>query len=275
LLPWIWVLVVRALYRTVRRWSANSPGERFLLCQSLPLLIAFLGIACVRPLLPHWTLIGLLTAFPLLGRDWAELAAVAPARVRRRAIWSVGLLVLIAAVFLIQINTGVINRLSGGALRPAADPSADMYGWDQVASELERRHLLGEAGTFLFTGRWYHSGQLAFATRGQSPVLCYNPNVPHHFAYWSQPQDWVGNDGILVVVNQSSTEPAIYDRWFEVIEPAGEFTVKRGGQPVRLVRFFRCSRQTKPFEFEPNTARRRALAPTVAGEATPGDVRVR
>jgi Dolichyl-phosphate-mannose-protein mannosyltransferase len=275
LLPWIWIFVVRALFRTVRSWSLASAGERFLVCQSLPLLTVFLAIACVRPLLPHWTLIGLLSGFPLLGRDWAALSVSSPIRMRQRAKLCVGVLLLIATVIVAQTRTGLITRLSGGRLRASGDASSDMYGWDQVAQEMERRRLIGQPGTFLFTGKWYHSGQLAFATKGKSPVLCYNPNVPHHFAYWSSEQEWVGHDGILVAVNHSSTEPEIYERWFERIEPAGEFRVKRGGATIREVRFFRCIRQTKPFPFNHPAPGPVDLGASVAGETEKKDARVR
>ena len=61
------VLLVRHLSRFYR---GASPSERFLLCQSVAPLAAFTAVACLRPVLPHWTLVGYLSLFPLLGRAW-------------------------------------------------------------------------------------------------------------------------------------------------------------------------------------------------------------
>jgi hypothetical protein len=69
------------------------------------------------------------------------------------------------------------------------------------------------------------------------------------FGQWSRPEEWVGKDGILVVVNHSSTEPGAYEGWFERIEPLGEFAVERGGAEVKKVWVYRCVRQTKPFPY--------------------------
>jgi hypothetical protein len=131
---------------------------------------------------------------------------------------------------------------------PAAwDVSLDTFGWDQVAREVGRRGLVDRPGTFLFTSKWYHSGHLAFAVGNRVPVLCYSPRDPRGFAQWTAPGRWVGHDGILVVIDRPSTEPAMYDRWFERIDPIGRFDVVRGGVAVREVRLFRCVRQVRPF----------------------------
>ncbi len=74
-----------------------------------------------------------------------------------------------------------------------------MSGWDRVADELRRRGLVDRPGTFLFTSKWFHSGQLAFALDHEAPVLCYHAgDGSRGFAHWSRPEHWVGRDGILV-----------------------------------------------------------------------------
>jgi len=148
-------------------------------------------------------------------------------------------------------------------VRVSRDPTLDFYGWDEVGRELRRRGLLDRPGTFLFTSAWYHSGHLAFATRGHStPVACYNAWDARSFTYWSCPDDWLGRDGILVSLNGHSAEPHCFDRYFARIEPLGEFAVDRAGAPVRKVRLFRCVRQSRPFPFDafPRSAPARTIA---------------
>ncbi len=80
LTPWIWSFLMLSLARSVRSGAKSiSPGniqaDRFLLCQAITPLMAFLAVACRRPVLPHWSLIGLLPVFPLLARDCATWRA--------------------------------------------------------------------------------------------------------------------------------------------------------------------------------------------------------
>ena len=269
LLPWIWVFLVAALVRGVRRLGGGgTPAERFLLCQALPPLALFLPVACVRPVLPHWPLVAALGLLPLVGRDWAAL----PARRLRRRVAILSALPL-AGMTLVAVHArwGLLQRPGPspvGWLAPAWDPTLDTYGWDQVARDLRRRGLVDRPGTFLFTSKWFHSGHLAFALGGHGPVLCYSPGGAHGFAQWSRPAEWVGRDGILVVVGRNSTEPDMYDRWFERIEPLGGVEVTRGGAPVRTVWLYRCIRQVRAFPYDgPAPPSRGRLATGRAGAA--------
>ena len=73
LFPWIWVPLVVVLVRGWRRlarrspWVPNGSGSAW---PTVP-LAAFTAVACFRPVLPHWGLIGLVSLFPMLGRAWA------------------------------------------------------------------------------------------------------------------------------------------------------------------------------------------------------------
>ena len=248
LFPWIWLMLLVILVTQLRRFSrAAAVAERFLVCQAVVPLAVFTAVACFRPVLPHWTLVGYLSIFPLLGRSLAEQMRANPARSRRRLLILAAVPVVAMTLVVAQDRTGWMNLLG---LPAKWDPTADLYGWDQIAAEIDRRHLLEPPGTFLYTGTWYFSGQMAFATRNLGErVLCYNQRDPHNFAVWSRPADWLGRDGLLVSFDDSSHEPACFARYFERIDPPVHFTVTRNGREVRRVRLFRCVRQVAPFPF--------------------------
>ena len=255
LLPWIWFRLVQILVREGRA-ALQGMGDRFLVCQAIVPLSAFAALACVRPLLPHWTLVGFLSLFPLLGRDWAENWLANPARFVRRLGLVAMVPVLVGVFGIMEARTGILQkgRPGGLALLPArlGDPTAEMSGWDQVADELRRRGLLDRPGTFLFTSFWYHSGQLAppppfppfpchAEIRPNPCALCYNGRGDaRSFAFWSQPDHWVGHDGILIAVNDHPNEP----QCFEPLVSRGWSRSRRSTSPAaapRSAKFSGCS----------------------------------
>jgi 4-amino-4-deoxy-L-arabinose transferase-like glycosyltransferase len=251
LFPWIWVGLLKSLWRGGRRSHDDAdPAERLLWCQAVVPLLAFSAVACIRPVLPHWSLVGFIPLLPGLGRAWEERRRIDPARMRRRLVLCAAAPVTLALLAVTQARWGWLQeggRDTLGLVAAAHDPTVDLFGWDQVALQLRRRGLLDRPATFLFTSHWYDSAQIAFASGRRVPVLCYSAHDPRGFAGWSRPEQSVGRDGVLVVVGPSSTEPAAYDRWFERIEPLGSFDVVRAGGPVRTIHLYLCVRQTRPF----------------------------
>jgi len=256
LFPWLWVQLVGLLFggsRRVLRGSATA-ADKFLLTQALLPMATFLAVACKRAVLPHWTLVGFLPLLPMLGEYWSRSFETNPSRFRRRAVVLALFPVLAAIGVLFQAKTGFFQKGRPGGLGVVAasgDPTLDMVGWDEVAEELRKRGLIDNPETFVFTCRWYQSGHLGFSLReSKTPVLCYHAWDARSFAFWSKPEEWVGRDGIFVLVNGLPNEQNQFAKWFQSIEPIGEFDVVRAGAPIRNVRLFRCVRQRFAFPFD-------------------------
>lgn len=253
--PWLWVPLILALVEEGRR-SRRSPEARtparFLLYQASVPLLAIAAVGLVQPVLPHWSLVGFLAAFPLLGRRWAERSQAAPTRsVVRLGVLGI-LPILLTGLLVLQFQTGFLQRggRRGLGLVPVAcDPTLGFYGWDQVGRELANRGVLDEPGVFLFTDRWYHSAQLAFAIDRRIPVSCYNRRHAQNFAFWSNPRDWVGREGIFVGVNDCASVVRDMSRLFRRFEPLGEIPIIRNGVRVRSVWLYRGVHQETPFPF--------------------------
>ncbi len=272
LLPWIWLAMIVAIYdsfRTRFQRQTDSP-ERFLFCVSLVPLGLFSAVACIRPILPHWTLVGFLSIYPLVGRYWSARLEESPAKWSRRLRFMAAVPVVVAAFMIVQYHTGVIpiNRFvkkQSDAVR--ADPTAELYGWDQVAQALKSDGLLDADRSFLFTSLWYHSGHLGYSTRDSGvPVACYSPNDARGFAFWSNPKEWLGRDGILVSFHDTDVESVAYRRYFSDIELAGQVPIIREGKLIRTAYFYRCKHQTQPFPFDyGREAKRKPAAQIAAG----------
>jgi hypothetical protein len=272
LFPWIWIPLVVLLVRGWRSWNRVADGpERLWLCVAALPVATFTAVACFRPVLPHWGLFGLVPLFPMLGRAWAERLETQPAACRRRLSVYAGLSLTLIALTLIEFRTGWFQRNESsrwGILNERTDPTLDFYGWDQVVGRIRQLGLVDDPGTFVFTRYWYQSAQLAYALGGDRPALCYNSDDPRGFAFWSRPEDWVGHNGVLVLVDNEPTVIAGYfRRWFTKVEPTSEFWVERKGQPVRRIRLYRCTRQYLAYPFDFGRDDRLAHQPLQTGPA--------
>ena len=242
LLPWVWVPAVIVLATRLRRFRELDGIERFLVCLSVVPLSLFFGVSCMRPILPHWPLIGFVPLFPLVGALWAFNATRDPTLVRRWVVFMSASVLVIAGLFFCQARFGVVD------FPHRSDPAREISGWESVGRELAARGILDRPNTFLFTEHWYDSGQLAFAVRNRVPVTCYNNGDARGFAYWSRPDDWLGWDGVLISV-EDPPNLETYARYFRRVELLATFPMTRGGKPFRPVHLYLCSDQQQPFPY--------------------------
>lgn len=114
LLPWVWLplMLVLAweLRREVRgRGRTSDAAVRLLLFQAMVPLAAFGAVSLVQPVLPHWSLVGFLSVFPLLGRELAGRYAARPRRTAAR-LWCVSALtVVLGALVVVHARTGLFQ----------------------------------------------------------------------------------------------------------------------------------------------------------------------
>ncbi len=253
LFPWLWIvmlgLLVKLIWRGPRAWTK---GESFLIWQALPALVLFHAIASQRWIMPYWPLFGFIALMPLLARAWEKRLETHPASHRRR-IAAISLFpVLLAALLSAQADLGLLEDSHGrllGLIAPKHDPSANLFCWNEVAGELQRRGLLSEPGTFLFTDSWDQSARLALATRGEAPVACYHIEA-RSYSFWSRPEDWVGRDGIFVESARAPGALSNFRPFFARYESIGTVQIVRRGVLVREVYLYRGTCQTRPFPFD-------------------------
>jgi hypothetical protein len=258
LFPWIWIPLIVILISDGRAWARiTSEHERLLFCLAVVPLGVFTAVACFRPVLPHWGLIGLASLFPLLGRNWAARLEENRVTTRRLLLASACASIGLLGVAIAEYRYGWLQRGADsrwGLVDDRTDPTLDLYGWEQVAARIDRLGLIDDPRTFVFTRYWYQSAQLAYALQKKCEVLCYNADDPRGFAFWSRPGDWIGRDGILVVVGEPEAQARHYGHGFDRIEPISDFRIERNGKPVRRIALYRCTRQRVAYPFGPDRA---------------------
>ncbi len=253
LFPWLWAAMLAILFRLIRRGPrAWDDRETFLVCQAVPALVLFHAVASLGRIMPYWPLFGFISLMPLLGRDWLEGLHARPVA-QRWWLSAVALTpVVLATIVSAQARLDLFDDSQGrllGVIAAKNDPTTDLIAWDQIASELERRGLLDDPKTFLFTDSWDRSARLALATRGKAPVTCYALE-PRSYGFWSRPEDWIAHNGIFVEDDPRPGELAHYSQFFARYESLGTARIVRRGTVVREVSLYRGICQTWAFPFD-------------------------
>ncbi len=139
ILPWIWAPLVFEWLKAVRVGRANL-ATWFLVCIAGVPVLFFLSISLWGPKgLPHWSAVGYLFAFPLLGAATAhELLAGKRALVRNWMVFSGAILLLIVPIGVSQARSGWMNRMIP-AMSQMKDPTLEALPWSAVRSYIQSR----------------------------------------------------------------------------------------------------------------------------------------
>ncbi len=141
ILPWIWAPLLFEWIKALRTGTTNRATWFFACVGGLP-IVTFLAISLFSQKgLPHWSGVGYLCLFPLLGLATAhELAAGKRALVRNWLAFS-------AIVLPLAVAVGVSHSANGWVTRaldlPASikDGTLESLSWENVRTYLERRAL--------------------------------------------------------------------------------------------------------------------------------------
>ena len=139
LLPWIWAPLIFEWFKALFKGRANSMTWFFVCLAGTPVLTFLLISLWGTKGLPHWSAIGYLFAFPLLGLATAhEFARGNRKLVRNWLGFSTVILALIVPIGVSQAATGWITRALP-TLRGAKDPTLEALPWTSVRGYLAAR----------------------------------------------------------------------------------------------------------------------------------------
>ncbi len=148
------------------------------------------------PGLPHWTAIGYLFLFPLLGHAVAAQLGDPKGRLLRR--W----LAFSIAVFppLVVLLVGHAATGMGSALLPASaaarDPTLETMSWRPVERLLANRGLDPDR-TVVVTLWWIDGAKAGAALGARWPVTVFSDN-PHNFPFLHDAASFVGRDAVFL-----------------------------------------------------------------------------
>jgi 4-amino-4-deoxy-L-arabinose transferase-like glycosyltransferase len=242
-MPWVWVLLLLALARSLRRGADDGGPISFLAAAALPTLLLFTLVALWSPIGRHfhWQAPGYLLLLPLAGR-LLDRGLVSHRRLVRA--WLAAGVVLSASLLTLLWGHGTrgwLTPLLGEELR-REDDTRELVDWRPLAG------AVGDAdAAFLVTNRWHQAGKADAALAGRLPVFCFCDD-PRNLAFNRDPAAFLGQDAIILQNTEFMADPKVlYGRYFTSIEPFGELHLGRGGRDEVTLRLWLARDLSAPY----------------------------
>jgi len=259
LLPWLfiplaWVLG-SALIDTIREWSRRASRREdaarwMLVCLGIGPIATFTIISLAgSPGLPHWESPGWLMIIPLLAAAVDNRLTHGSAHRRRRTKqWLLGS----SVVYVVLVTLAVMQARSGWLERTApslvahGDPTVDTIDWLDLRAAISpwlnaRSTVVGQRGErpFVAVTNWMDAGKTAYALGDGADVVCLC-DEPHHFAYLHDLRSYVARDAVIIErAGVRPQAPVTLARYFRSVVPVGSTVLRRGGEPVITLMFYR------------------------------------
>ena len=214
----------------------------------------FMGISLVRQILPHWPLAGyIVLVIPLaymVTNQWERSK-------RWRKYYTTIFIVTFSlyGLLLAQANYGILHLEKLVSYTPITeedvrgDATLDTYGWPELDKYLSAQEFDG-GKPFLFTRKWYMSGEVDLATRGEWDVFCFNRFEANAYADWAKGVDLVGRDAIFITTDRHFTDPTkMYKPYFDEISAPEVIEIYRGGFVAKKFLLYRCKNLKQNFTY--------------------------
>lgn len=260
LTPLIFLPMIYIIWVTFKKGVIEKNHEYFFyfIFGSLPVIIVNL-ISLFRPILPHWTMPGyILLCLPLARLIKKKISDSKFIRIFVPA-YSLFIVLLLLTAFL-HTRYGIfhLEKLAQKGLITQKefykDATLDQQGW-QVVNDYLKLNEIDPAEVFLFTHKWFLSGEVELAAKGKFKVLCFNKKDSRGYGIWDRKYDMIGKDAVCIYTNRYKIDPIErFGAYFESISSPDSITVFRGGVPSKRFYFSSCRNLKKrfplPYSFE-------------------------
>jgi Dolichyl-phosphate-mannose-protein mannosyltransferase len=270
-LPLLWA-IIRTSIQQLRNmhWWQNPSNRVFknewdlekralILWISLPLILGFTFITSDREILPASQMIGFWSATILLAERVSITRRNAAVRIPYRWFFSsLGVIILLSSIALAHVTIGSLQSPGKSAILPlfpiATDPSTQIFDIQQLRQGIINNSTLNSAlkqADFVFTNRYYLGGQIGMAIEPifHKPLTCFDADL-RNFAFWSQPDQWLGKNAIYISSEQAEADLDAKNRYpgyFAKLTKLGEVPIQRGGETIQVFSIYQADRMLKPF----------------------------
>jgi len=246
LTPMIFIPLVYVMYLTISRGLVKRDHEYrlYFFFGTLPVVVINL-ISLLKPILPHWTMPGyVLLLIPLARHVQHQLDT--HLWYKKYAIGSIITIFILLLAGFLHVKFGIFHLEKLAEKKWISkkefyrDATLDLFGWDKITDYLST-HAIHPDSTFLFTHKWFLSGEVEFATQGKFHVLCFNKSDSRGFGIWDASLDMRGRDGLFISTNVYAQDPfKCFSPYFESISPPDSILIERGGVVSKTIYFHHC-----------------------------------
>lgn len=247
--PVNFVLIVLALIAILRkRKFLSAAPRRLLLLTSLPLIGLFLFFALFRRTLPHWTGPAYLSLIIVAAAWLADIAA----RRKKPILWiprsiiiSVGLLMVVLTVGVIEIKSGLLVPTHYDDPRTVGnnDITLDMYGWRQLATKFDSLLQADVASGYMpadapmISHRWFPAAHLDYYVahpRGMPLIAIGSLGDIHKYAWINRerPPLLPGTDAWYITGSRDFNMPGYLFEYYKYIETPDIIPINKGNKLV-------------------------------------------
>ena len=248
LLPWIWVPVIRELYRSFKLRQTSKAYSFFFWLSILP--IVFFTVVTLWADLQyhfHWQAPGYMMLFIPLGcaidKKLTE-GVVAGRGTRRWLRFSACFTIITIGVLGTHMVTGfwqsygpkwIVNKLHGDTV----DPTIQGIDFDDIMARFEKEGWLQNKNVFAGSPRWWLAGKVDWALRGKKEIICFS-NDPRNLAFLVDPKTLVGQDAIIIGQEQQANVDADVKPFFDEVKQLPDVEIVRSGITELHLQVYYC-----------------------------------
>jgi len=253
------ILIVIALIALKKgKLQLEQPYKALLLNLSWPLIAAVLFVAFFRRTLPHWTGPAYLSLMLVAALYLSQLNLK---RARRWLAGSLGLLILILTLGLIEINYGLIKhryseRHENDQKVGKYDVTLDLYGWDEfrvVFEDWEGEHPQFKNRSIL-TQDLYQSAHIDYylARPLEKKLIAFGElEDVHKYAWINAERGYLkeGEDALYITHSRAYKSEDLIKPHFQNMEMIAQLPVERGGVLAEYFFIFRADGYLGTYNF--------------------------
>lgn len=257
------------------------PAGRLLIWVGLPIIIVTTVVSLFRPVLPHWSGLGLIPMMLLAatgadlhlnsGRPWLFYQKLL------NGLLQCILVIIFIGVFLILYYPGTLGNQEERH-RGKGDFTLDMYGWRElpvIFSEVRAQDTVSgamHADAALMVHKWFPGGHLYFYLARPLKMRTVGHGTLkdlHKFAWLNQHEGYIekGEDAYFVVPSNYYVDPfTLYGEDFERIELAAQIPQERSGQTARYWFIYRLKNAKSTLGYVVGPGRTLKVFPEVSSD---------
>lgn len=264
----LWWQAARSTWGQAWGWLRPALGKvegrlcdrtALILWVSLPIALGFTLLGGKQNIYPAWPAPGFWGLTLLLAHGASRWK---PCWVRRWLWGTGGVVATLIMVALLHLSVGLLQRpsnygLLGGLVPPAQDGSTALLDSGQLRSQVSNSPEVMAAlqrADFVFTDEWYLSGYVDMALHPLTllPLTCFSQD-PRGFAFWFEPQRWVGQNALYFTLD--SLHPsraelvAEFQPFFASLEPLAAIPLRRGGTVTETVLIYRATAMGQAYRY--------------------------